>query len=95
MADFTEVTQAIESRLDGQKRKILNRNAFNALIGAVGGVFGGDPGPAIEGLRKIFLGREEALDAERKKIAQRAILQLVCKIDDALTDANVAASTAG
>jgi len=93
MADFDDVQQEIESRLETQKRRIVNRNAFNALIGAVGGALTLNPAPAIEGLRKIFLGRAEVLDAGRQKITQQAILELVCKIDEALTNANAAVST--
>lgn len=95
MADLDEIKREIETQLATQKRKIVNQNAFTALIGAVGGALTLNPAPAIEGLRKIFFGRGEALDAGRQKITQQAILELACKIDEALTDANAAVSTPG
>jgi hypothetical protein len=95
MADFDDIIREIETQLETQKRKILNRNAFDALIAAVGGALTLNPAPAIDGLRKVFLGRGEAIDAERQKITQQAILELVCKIDDALTHANTTVSTTG
>jgi hypothetical protein len=95
MADFDDVRQAIETELANQKKKVLNRNAYNALFGALGGALSGDATGVLDGLKKIFFGRSEALENEKQKIAQQAILELVCRIDEALTQANMTASAAG
>jgi hypothetical protein len=75
--DRAEATAAIENALAARKKTILNRNAISAFFGAFT-----DPGGA---LGKIFLGRDDALDAEKQKIAQDLALELLCRIDEAIT----------
>ncbi|HHT8835146.1 TPA: hypothetical protein ACT5B7_006673 [Burkholderia cenocepacia] len=79
MATREEVERAIEGELARRSQKVLNRNAISALFGAIS-----DP---VAALGKVFLGRQDALDTERARIEQGIILDLVVKIDDALTQA--------
>lgn len=68
----------IEKQLAERGNKVVNKNAISALFGAIGG----DP---VGALGKIFLGREDALDAERQRIAQDQMLILLCRIDEVLS----------
>jgi len=81
--DKEEVEKAIQDKLERRKRKVLTRNAMKALF-----VCFKDP---IGSLGQLFVGRQDAVDAERVRIEQEIILDLVCRIDDALAQA---ASTA-
>lgn len=71
------IEQEIYAQLEAKKKKVLNRNAINALFG----VFS-DP---VGALGKIFMGRGDAIEAEKQKIAQELMLDLVCKIDEAIS----------
>lgn len=82
-----EIVQRIESELRNREKTIVNRNAFAALFGAIS-----DP---LGALGKIFLGRQDALDAEKQRLAQDAMLELLCRIDEAITAADVKARSAG
>jgi hypothetical protein len=73
-----DIQQAIEQRLAQSTKRIVNRNAINALFGAFS-----DP---VGALGKIFLGRTDALDAERGRLLQDATIELLCKIDAAISD---------
>jgi len=70
-----EVEDAIERKLAERKKRVVNRNALDALFHAL-------PNP-IGSLGKIFLGRKDALEAEKLRIQQDIILDLLCKIEDA------------
>ena len=82
-----QVEQKILEELERRSKRTVNRNAIRALMGAFGG-----PGDA---LGRIILGREDALGAERSQIAQGIMLDLLCKIDDALVKAEETASKQG
>jgi hypothetical protein len=73
-----ELRGAIEAALEERKTKIVNRNALRALFGAFG--------DQVDALGQLFLGRSDAIDAERHKLEQQAILGLVCRIDEALSE---------
>jgi hypothetical protein len=84
--DRSEATAAIESALAARKKTVLNKNAISALFGAFG-----DPAGA---LGKIFLGRNDAVDTEKQKITQDLVLDLLCRIDEAMTATNRAETAA-
>lgn len=85
--NLRDVEVAIEARLREKKKSVLNRNAFGALFGAFA-----DP---VGALGKVFLGRGDAIDQERQRIVQDAILELLCKIDESLCKANAIADEQG
>jgi hypothetical protein len=80
--DREEVEKAILDELSKRKRKLLTRNALKALFGCVK-----DP---VKSLGQLFMGSQDAIDAERVKIEQDIVLDLVCRIDDALNQAALA-----
>jgi hypothetical protein len=79
MEQRQELQKVIEADLAKVKNKALNINAFNALLEALGG----NP---ITALGKIFLGRDNAVDAERHRIERQKVLDLLCAIDEKLTN---------
>ena len=81
--DREEVEKAILDELGRRKRKVLTRNALKALFSCFS-----DP---IGSLGQLFLGRQEAMNAERVRIEQEIILDLLCRIDDAISKAALAA----
>ncbi len=80
----------ITEELQRNSARVLNKNALSALFGAFGG-----PAAAISSLGKIFLGRDDALDAERHRIERRCIIELLCSIDDALKQSYAKAEAIG
>ena len=80
MADKKEIVEAIQAQLDAREKRVMNRNAFDALLGAVTNPIGS--------LGRIFLGRDAALKVEEQRIAQDLIIELLCRIDEALTAMN-------
>ena len=74
-----EIEGAINEQLALRKKSVLNRNAIGALFGAFS-----DP---IGALGKIFIGRNDAIDAEKQRISQDVMIELLCKIDDAISKA--------
>lgn len=78
--NMNDVVAAIEARLSERTNSVLNRNAIGALFGAFS-----DP---VSALGKVFLGRGDAMDQEKQRVAQDVILELLCKIDDSLSLAN-------
>lgn len=85
--DRQAVEEAIVATLQTRRNKVVNRNALQALFGAVM-----DP---VNSLGKVFLGRQDALDTERARIAQDIMLDLLCKMDDAIRQAQHSASNSG
>lgn len=83
----SQVEAAIEARLSERRKSVLNRNAIGALFGAFA-----DP---VGALGQIFLGRGDAIDHERQRIAQDVILELLCKIDESLSLANAKSEQQG
>ena len=77
--DFSHIEKAIEQKLAKRKKKVVNRNAIKALFSAF-------PGP-VAALGKIFLGRQDAIEGEKAKVAQEIILKMLLKIDDAISQA--------
>ncbi len=77
--DEIDVRKTIESELERRKTKVLNKNAINALFEAL-------PSP-VKALGKIFVGRQDAIENEKHKIAQDIILDLLVSIDRAITQA--------
>lgn len=75
--NHADLQRAIDEELSSRRRRVLNKNAISALFG----VFT-DP---LASLGKIFLGRADAVDLERQRIAQDAVLELLCKIDEAIS----------
>jgi hypothetical protein len=82
-----DVERAIEEQLASRSKKVLNRNAMSALFGACA-----DP---VGALGKVFLGRSDAIEAERQRIAQGLILDLLCNIDAAISQAASESSKQG
>lgn len=82
-----DIERAIDEQLASRSTKILNRNAIAALFGAYA-----DP---VGALGKIFLGRGDAIEAERQRIAQSVIIDLLCKIDAAISQAASESSKQG
>lgn len=82
-----DVEQEIARALQARKGAVLNRNALNALFGAFS-----DP---VGALGKIFLGRADAVDAEKARIEQGYILDLLCTIDEALKNMQASAADRG
>jgi len=82
-----DIESAIEHSLAERKKRIVNRNALNALFGAVA-----DP---VGSLGRIFLGRNDALATERLRIQQDIVLDLLCQIDDAISQSRKEASRRG
>lgn len=85
--DKREVEAAIEARLKERQKAVLNRNAFGALFGAFA-----DP---VEAFGQVFLGRGDAIDQEKQRIAQDVILELLCKMDESLSQANAKSEPQG
>jgi hypothetical protein len=85
--DREEIEARLDEELKARGRAVVNRNAFAALFGAFS-----DP---LAALGKVVLGRQDALDAEAAKLKQDVILELLCKIDDALSSASAAATSSG
>ncbi|MBD9599271.1 hypothetical protein IB252_05390 [Pseudomonas sp. PDM10] len=82
-----DLEQKILAELGDRRAGVVNRNAISALFGAFT-----DP---VAALGKIFLGRADAIDAERLKIERGCILDLLCAIDDALVNVGEAAKAQG
>lgn len=87
MNTYQDLQHAIDQELQRRSGRIVNRNAFAALLAAMGS--------QVEALGKIFLGRQEALDAEKARLMQDAVLEMLCKIDDAISSLNKSAEKQG
>ncbi|MFA7497042.1 MAG: hypothetical protein WCY67_12155 [Acidithiobacillus sp.] len=85
--DKKTVESAIDAQLTSRKKHVLNRNAIAALFGAFA-----DP---VGALGKIFVGHDDAIDAEKQKITQDVILEMLCKIDEAISQAAKDSNTRG
>ncbi len=83
----SDVEAAIAARLSERKKSVMNRNAIGALFG----VFA-DP---VGALGQVFLGRGDAIDQEKQRIAQDVILELLCKIDESLSQAKAQSKQQG
>ena len=84
--DTDDLEKAIAAKLEERKLRVLNKNAIGALFGMF---------PKIDALRKIFVGRGDALAAEEVKIKQDIMLEMVCRIDAAISGAIKAAEERG
>ncbi len=73
-----EIVNAIEEQLASREIQVRNRNALSAVLGAVV-----DP---VGALGKLFLGAGDAVASERHRIEQGHVLELVVKIDQAISD---------
>jgi hypothetical protein len=74
----SEIEAAIDTRLAERESSVRNRNALRALFGAFS-----DP---VGSLGQIFLGGSDAVDCERQRLQQDAILELLCRIDEAISE---------
>lgn len=74
------IRKKIEAELSKREKKVVNKNAIDALFSAFP--------RQIEALRKVLSGRKEALEEEKQKITMEAILQLLIRIDDAISNNN-------
>jgi len=88
--DQQQLETRIKEELQSNAPRVLNKNALAALFGAFGG-----PAAAISSLGKIFLGREDALDAERQRIERKCVIELLCSIDEALNQSLARAQETG
>ena len=77
-----QVEQAILDRLKEREKQVVNRNALDALLSVL----------KLDSLSKIFLGRKDALEAEKLRIGQEIVLTLLCQIDDAISGAKTDSS---
>lgn len=82
-----EIHDAIEAELKQREVEVLNKNAISAFLSSFT-----DP---LGSLGKIFLGRKDALDAEHIKVAQDMTLDLLVKIDTAISELEEQANEAG
>lgn len=73
-----DIRNKIESELLKRKKRVLNKNAFDALFMTF-------PGP-VQALRKVLLGRSEVVEQEKHLITIEAILELVLRIDKAISE---------
>lgn len=80
--DREQVEQAILGRLKEREKQVVNRNALAALLSVL----------KLNSLGKIFLGRKDALEAEKLRIEQEIVLDLLCRIDDAISGAKTDSS---
>ena len=85
--DITTIEKEIEQRIKERKKGVLNRNALRALFSCFS-----DP---VGSLGSIFIGRHDALSSEKLQIQQELILDLLCGIDEVLTQAQAKASANG
>jgi hypothetical protein len=69
-----EVMVRINAELARREHKVLNANAAKALFAALG--------DRASALGQIFLGRSDALTAERQRLAQEEILRVACRVVD-------------
>lgn len=74
------IQREIEAELSKRNKKVVNKNAIDAFLSCFA--------PPIQALRKVFFGREDAIDQERQKITIEKILQLVIEIDNAISGNN-------
>lgn len=81
------IENAISEQLALRKKSVLNRNAISALFGALT-----DP---IGALGKVFVGRNDAIDAEKQRISQDVMIELLCRIDDAISQAAQVSASQG
>ena len=81
------IERAILEQLNAKRKSVLNHNAINALFGAFT-----DP---VGSLGKIFIGRGDVVEAEKQKITQEMILDLLCKIDEVITQTAKASEAKG
>lgn len=85
--DRKEVEQQIAFELEKSKGRVLSQNALNALFGAFS-----DP---VGALGKIFLGGKDAVDAEKLRLEQGYVLDLLCSMDDLLKEMQKKAAVDG
>lgn len=81
-----DVVAEIERKLEERKPSVYNKNAVAALFTACSN--------PVEALGKVFLGRGDAVEAEKARLQQEAILAMVIKIASALEEYS-AQDTAG
>jgi hypothetical protein len=70
------VEEAIVATLKQRNKILLTKTALKVLFAVL-------PNP-VKFLGQIFLGHGEAIDAERQRLQQLAIIDLLCTIDDAI-----------
>ena len=71
-----EIRGKIESELKKREKHIVNSNAIDALCSLFA---------PFKALRQLFYGRGDAIDENRNRITLDKILQLLIKIDDAIS----------
>lgn len=80
-----ELKRAVEAEVERRERRVLNKNALDALIAAI-------PGGA---LIQLFAKREDAVDDERRRIQIDLVVDLVTQFDDAISELQRNASEQG
>jgi hypothetical protein len=73
------ILKKIEAELSKREKQVINKNAIDALCSCFG---------PVKTLRKVFSGRGDAIDRERQKITIETILELLIKIDNAISANN-------
>jgi len=85
--NLEELEAVIDLELSKRRNKVLNRNAYKAFFGMFS-----DP---VGALGQIFIGRKDAIDAERARIAQEKMLEMLVTLDDAFSKSAVIAKDVG
>ncbi len=75
-----EVEKKIQKILEGRRGKIVGKNVLKAALS-----FFTNPGRSVE---KLTLGVDSDTSNEKLKIEQELMLDLICKIDDAVNEIN-------
>lgn len=76
--DKSELKKKIDELMKERRGRVLDGNAFEALLSGLMN--------PLEGLYKLFVDRDKAIDDERQKIEQDLILELICKIEDSISE---------
>lgn len=74
-----ELERKIQDEVKRRRGKVVALNAIKALINIL-------PNP-VGTIGSLFFGAKEAVDQEKHKIEQDIILDLLCKIDEDMTEA--------
>lgn len=80
-----QIEQAVTVELQSRSKSVLNRNAWDALFATV----------PIGSLIQLFRGRSRALEDERATITLDIVLDLVLKLDAAISEAKTRAEASG
>lgn len=77
--DKEELEKRIQDEVKQRRGKVVALNTIKALLSI--------PADPIGTIGKLFFGAKEAVDQEKHRIEQNIILDLLCKIDEDMTEA--------